>query len=276
MRPQAWIEGALALAAAFTLAGCVAVAPREAPGGLDPARARTTRGQGFVVVDDGALQPRDSTELFRELVSSRAAILRILGRHVAPGDFRSYEERRSGQACAPAPQDVRVVVLRSGSRCHADETGVTIVCDHIARRDATHELVHYLAGAGWRPVDEGLAVYLTERICGPAGGVPIDTRTRVYLDLALEERLDRDRLKFGMSRRAYDLAGSFVKWLVETHGLDRFMELYRAVPGDYMVVYGEGELELEARWLASIRARDARHDGDYYRFRDHLQSLRGH
>src|SRR5262249_32008492 len=153
------------------------------PHGLDPARLRTTRGQGFVVQDDG-LEPGERNELFRELVASRAAIGRILGARLAPGDFRTYEDRREGPACSPEiPGDIQIFVHRSGSRCHADSDGVTIVKDHITRRDATHELVHFLAGASWRPIDEGLAVYLTERICGPAWGVPVDTRARVYLDL---------------------------------------------------------------------------------------------
>jgi hypothetical protein len=41
---------------------------------------------------------------------------------------------------------VRVIVYATGSRCHADANGVTVVRDHLARRDATHELVHFLAG----------------------------------------------------------------------------------------------------------------------------------
>jgi hypothetical protein len=97
-------------------------------------------------------------------------------------------------------------------------------------------------------------------------------RARAYADVALDDRLDRDRMKNGMSRRDYDMAASFVKWLVETRGMDKFMELYRAAPGDYMGVYGEGEHDLEARWMAVVRAIDVRHDGDYYRFREHLTS----
>ena len=65
--------------------------------------------------------------------------------------------------------------------------------------------VHYLVGGAWRPIDEGLAVYLTEKLHGPAGGISLDIRARVYVDLSLENGLDRDRMRLRRGRRADEI-----------------------------------------------------------------------
>jgi hypothetical protein len=119
-------------------------------------------------------------------------------------------------------------------------------------------------------VDEGLAVYLTEKIAGPSGGIPVDVRARVYLDLSLDTSLDRDRLRGGMSRPDYDLAASFVKWLIEERGIDEFMTLYHGPVGDYHGCLGIPEQELLAKWREKIRKLDVRQDGSYYRFKDFM------
>src|SRR4029077_6724225 len=88
---EAGKRGSLALAlatAAFAVAahGC-ATEPAV------PERTRTIRGQGFVVQDDGSLEPSEEQKLFSELADSRARVLRPLGRSAAPGDFRTFQER---------------------------------------------------------------------------------------------------------------------------------------------------------------------------------------
>ncbi len=166
---------------------------------------------------------------------------------------------------------IKVTVLSGSSgRCHADETGITILRSHLDRKDATHELIHYLAGGSWRPIDEGLAVHLTEKLHGPSGGVSLDVRARAYMDLSMEHGLDRDRLRASMSRCDYDLAGSFAKWLIEERGLDLYMALYHGEPGDFHGVYGVSEQELLAKWRQKIRSLNVRQDGSYYRFKDFL------
>jgi hypothetical protein len=268
--------GALVVLAAF--AGCSSSELTDTPPGLDPAHVRTVRGHGFLVVDDGVLEPQEEASLFQELAEARPKILALLKRGAAPGDFRTWQERREAACTAPTEAgpvgDIRVVVERQGVRCHADEGGLTILRAHVGRRDATHELVHFLAGASWRPADEGLAVYVTEKLWGPSWGVSLDVRARVYMDLNLEEGLARDRLAGDMNRRDYDSAGSFVKFLIEEWGWDKFLDLYRGAPGDYHTVYGVSEQELLARWRQRIRALDVRQSSAYYRFRDYLSSLR--
>src|SRR5262249_46570200 len=125
-----------------------------------------------------------------------------------------------------------------------------------------------------RPADEGLAVYLTEKLWGPAWGVPVDVRARVYMDLNLDEGLERDRLQGDMNRRDYDSAGSFVKYLIETHGWDKFLEAYRGSPGNYHTVYGISEHDLFAQWREKIKGMNVRQSSAFYRFRDYLTNLK--
>jgi hypothetical protein len=254
--------------AALTAAGC---ASEPAP----PAPLRSVRVEGFLIQDDGSLTDAERLALTAELTSSREKILKFLGGAAAPGDFRSFEERRAASCPLPPPGDTRILVLGGGGgRCHADESGVTLLRAHIERKDGTHELVHYLAGGSWRPIDEGLAVYLTEKLCGPAWGVSVDIRSRVYLDLSMEGGLDRDHVRLGMNRRDYDTAGSFVKFLIEERGLEKFLDLYRGPQGDFHDVYGISEQELVATWRQKIREFNVRQNASYYRFKDHLTSLR--
>jgi hypothetical protein len=161
-------------------------------------------------------------------------------------------------------------VVRDGERCHADGDGLTLVAEHLPRRDATHELVHYLAGSSWRPIDEGLAVYLTERLWGADGGVPVKVRARAFLDLSLDVDLDPNALRAGMSRRDYDVAGAFVGWLLEAYGPDRFWRLYAGHVRDYHGNYGVSEAELWERFWRYVRNLEVRHSSAYHAFKAKL------
>src|SRR5512135_2812782 len=112
------------------IAGCSSSELSAAPGGLDPARVRSFRGHGFVVYDDGSLEPQEESALFQELAEARPKVLALLKTAVAPGDFRTWEQRHAA-ACAASEAaplgDIRVVIQRSGGRCHADENGLTLL-----------------------------------------------------------------------------------------------------------------------------------------------------
>ncbi len=254
---------AVLLVAFVLLAGCAAP-PEAAP-------LRATRVGGFCIQDDGSFGEKDMEKLTAELVASQKKVLAVLGKHALVADFRAPDERARAACPVPTPAEIKVTVLSGSSgRCHADETGITILRSHLDRKDATHELIHYLAGGSWRPIDEGLAVHLTEKLHGPSGGVSLDVRARAYMDLSMEHGLDRDRLRASMSRCDYDLAGSFAKWLIEERGLDLYMALYHGEPGDFHGVYGVSEQELLAKWRQKIRSLNVRQDGSYYRFKDFL------
>ena len=124
-----------------------------------------------------------------------------------------------------------------------------------------HEIVHVYAPNPNRFLAEGLAVYLHATLAGnpafPNFGADLgraagrslsavsslaalnDVRTPRPLGTVLEETT------------AYTLAGSFVGFLIETHGLAPFRRLYET--GDYERVYQRPLAVLEKDWRASLR-----------------------
>lgn len=253
------------------MAGCVT----GGAGSRDPRHVRLVERGGFrLAIVDGCLDGQERRALLTELETARVRIRQFVGAALAPGDFRAYGEPRAScpgeRATVPSiPTPIDVVVVPEGGRCHADEHGVTLVASHLSRRDATHELVHYLAGSSWRPLDEGLAVYLTERFWGPAADIPVKIRARAYHDLDLDVDLDPEVLRRdGMSRRDYDVAGAFVGWLIEAYGAAKFWELYAGPVRNYHGVYRRSEAELWERFWRYVRNLDVRHDGRYHAYKD--------
>jgi hypothetical protein len=258
------------------LAGCAASPPGSLPPDITrPESVRLLELQGFrLYADRGCLDGYGLKALGAELVSARVYLEAFLGPAMAPADFRGHGEPRANCpesfSFGPLPHagTIDVVVVPHGDRCHADAAGLTVLRRHLTRHDATHELVHYLAGSSWRPIDEGLAVYLTERLHGPDKGFPIRTRARVYDDLAMRPRLEpSELLHHGMTRKDYDVAGAFVGWLIEVHGKERFFRLYAGAAQNYYGIYGIDELELLERFWRYVRNLDVRDDDAYYGFK---------
>lgn len=110
-----------------------------------------------------------------------------------------------------------------------------------------HEIVHIYAPNDNRFLAEGLAVYVHQKLADnrafPNFGKPLDTEARERL--AQIESLDRlngvrtpSPLGTVLSEQsAYILAGSFVGFLIEQHGLTEFRKLYET--GAYEAVYGK-------------------------------------
>lgn len=256
------------------LAGCTA-RPADVPSDVpDPGAVARHDAPGFRLwIDRGCLSPVEVEELAAELVRARAFLEDWLGPAMMPGSFRPDGVVRA--SCperwdfGPRPPvgTIDVVVLAEGGRCHADREGITVVRRHVARHDATHELVHFLAGTAWPPIDEGLAVYLTERIWGPDKGFPLAVRAKAYRDLSLETYLTPRELEGGMSRRDYDVAGAFCGWLIESFGREAFLRLYAGAARDYYTTYETGERDLMERFWAHVRSQDLRHDSAYLKFK---------
>jgi hypothetical protein len=140
-----------------------------------------------------------------------------------------------------------------------------------------HEVVHVFAPNASRLLAEGLAVYGHEKLGGPAAypnfGRDLHVAAREYAtraDMAVLERLATPaRLEppGGLGERDnYLVAGSFVRFLVERHGLDRFRALYALTPlvpggrdaGDparWAKVYGVPFEALVAEWRRAVEER---------------------
>jgi hypothetical protein len=162
-----------------------------------------------------------------------------------------------------------------------------------------HELVHVFFPNGNRMLAEGLAIHLQARIGGnpayPNFGRPlhetaIDVLRRMVpefvsgnaasLDAVRLAMLDRIATPSGLRLRVgsrlyqidevglahtYPLAGSFVTFLIETHGLDRFRALYQRTPlkpferdagspERWTEVYGSPLEAVERQWKAKLAA----------------------
>ena len=147
------------------------------------------------------------------------------------------------------------------------------------RRSASaivHEITHVLAPNANRFLAEGLGVYAQEALGGQpaypnfardlhreaaklAGNADIAALERY----ATPTRLRSDALD---GREAYIVAGSFVRYLIETYGMERFRELYALTPlvvrardpGDparWQTVYGKPLAALAEGWRSALGKR---------------------
>ncbi len=148
-------------------------------------------------------------------------------------------------------------------------TGTTVA----GRSAITHEVIHVFAPNANRFLAEGFAVYGHERLGGQAAypnsgrdlhnaaGESADEANLLVLDaIATPDRLDPDRTP---ERRAYIRAGSFVRFLIETYGMDKFGLLYALTPLDagarnsgaadrWVGVYGLSLEALSNAWKARL------------------------
>jgi len=139
-------------------------------------------------------------------------------------------------------------------------------------RAATHhEMVHVYAPNANRLLAEGLATYAHDLLGGkpayPNFGRPIDTIAAKYAtkDLILKlERASTPSPLEPINENGYALAGSFVRFLIEKHGMEKFRTLYDLTPSMRMkrdagaierwqAIYGQPLDALTDAWLAAIK-----------------------
>jgi hypothetical protein len=123
-----------------------------------------------------------------------------------------------------------------------------------------HEIVHIYAPNQNRFLAEGLAVYLHTRLAGnPAfpnfGEDLASSAARSVWEVRSLAALNDVRTPQPLGsimdeRRAYIIAGSFVGFLIENRGLERFRGLYEAT--GYAKAYGHSLATLEQEWRASL------------------------
>ena len=137
----------------------------------------------------------------------------------------------------------------------------------------THEIVHVIATNGNRFLAEGLAVHAHDALAGqpafPNFGRDLHASAGPYAGQADLVALDRipvpARLRLGDLdvRPAYLVAGSFVRFLIETRGMPRFRDLYARSPlvpgsrnpgttGRWIDTYGEPLAALTAEWRGTF------------------------
>jgi len=127
-----------------------------------------------------------------------------------------------------------------------------------------HEITHLVApsrGKGGQFLDEGLAVFVQERFKRPDDRSFPNMGRDLHQEAArwgrelgrlipLAEADPRRGRAGGARPLIYLQAGSFVRFLVESHGLARFMTMYEG--HTYETVYGKDLAVLEAEWLRHL------------------------
>lgn len=185
-----------------------------------------------------------------------------------------------------APERIRIVfypdeprkIEQTGHQGVGWARGTTLVevYSEDVQLDPYHELVHVIANALGSPppvLNEGLAVYASEllgadalRLLGfpntPVHRAVCEIRQgSTYIPLADLLALDNIGSQQDRAAREYAQAGSFVEYLVERHGLERFRESYSHLsarePSEENVrrlhdVYEMRLGELESAWLQEV------------------------
>jgi len=157
------------------------------------------------------------------------------------------------------------------------DRGKMLLPSRVVHREATptlHELVHIEAPNGNRFLAEGLAVYLQARLgvldAYPDFGADLHVEAGEYarqadisrLDTAATPRRIESASQFDR-QPTYLIAGSFVRFLIETHGKEKFLRLYELTPfrsgeriqydqSRYGSVYGVGLAGLAQKWRDAI------------------------
>ena len=136
-----------------------------------------------------------------------------------------------------------------------------------------HEMIHVYAPNANRFLAEGLAVYGHDLLGGPPAypnfGKSLDDiagrSANRELAMALERTPTPNPLE-SVSPEGEAIAGSFVKFLIERHGMDKFRTLYALTPlasmqrnpgepARWQQVYGESYESIVDAWLAMLPKR---------------------
>ena len=162
---------------------------------------------------------------------------------------------------------------------YAFANNIVEVYNEQIRLDPFHELTHILASKLGNPpaiFNEGFAVYMSERLGADAlkylgsPGKTIDRTTQEYLRdgklINLEELIKFTEIGSEKSnwRISYPEAASFVKYLIETYGIEKFRKAYQQTKSSddanevrknadiLMRIYGKPLAEIEREWLAKL------------------------
>jgi hypothetical protein len=144
-----------------------------------------------------------------------------------------------------------------------------------ANAPTVHEMTHIFAPNANRFLAEGLAVHAHDALGGPPAfpnfGKPLHAAARPYADkadIAALERLATPtmlELRGAFPRKdSYLVGGSFVRFLIEQHGMEKFRQLYATTPlvpgkknagdaGRWKDVYGVSLEQLASEWRTRVK-----------------------
>jgi len=138
--------------------------------------------------------------------------------------------------------------------------------DSLDRRYITaHEMGHMVAYKKWGAganlmLIEGLAMYASDEFLRQAGFITLDdfavaaNQQKRLVSIAQLSTAPEAEFNGRLTGRVnYDLAGSFVSWLIETYGLDKFGVVYTT--GRYVPVYNKTLEQLNQEWIKFLENR---------------------
>ena len=234
-----------------------------------------------------AQQDSFKADFFREVASIRAWSLREPWLPPPPTELQVFvsDEYKIPRSLVPASLGRRGRMEFPAWKTIAGEAAIT------------HELVHVFFPNANRLLAEGLAIYLQDKIGGnpafPNFGKPLHEMVRELLREMIPEfasgrpetienihLTDLDKiatpsaLRLRVGRYLYDngpagqahiypIAGSFIQFLIETYGTDRFRALFARTPlvplardagspDRWIDVYGRSLADLELQWRSMI------------------------
>ncbi len=232
-------------------------------GGSGPVSALAQCVDPVITIEDPENMSSDDEQVFKQTL--RAAISNVC-KWWGPtytGPFTINIEDSTGPAMAliPAWQGNRGTMLF--------RTATTVA----GRSAITHEVIHVFAPNANRFLAEGFATYGHQHLGGqaafPNDGQDLHDAASEFVDqtnlhlldaIATPSRLESTLLT---ERQNYIAAGSFMRFLIETHGMEKFRELYALTPlvphvrnsgadDRWVGIYGVSRSTLVVAWQAKL------------------------
>jgi hypothetical protein len=208
------------------------------------------------------VRPAAATTFQSEMERARAKVREWWGATFeGPITIETNTERGLSMALIPAWRGDRGQMIFGAKRVNAGEAATV------------HEMIHVYAPNANRFLAEGLAVYGHDLLAGPPAypnfGKSLDeiAGRSASRDLAIAlERTPTPNPLESVSNEGEAIAGSFVKFLIERHGMDKFRALYALTPlapkqrdagepARWQQVYGNGFEAIVDDWLTALQKR---------------------
>jgi hypothetical protein len=208
------------------------------------------------------IRPGAATAFEKEMQRARTKVREWWGATFeSPIAIETNTERVLSMALIPAWRGERGQMMFGAKRVNAGEAATV------------HEMIHVYAPNANRFLAEGLAVYGHDLLGGPPAypnfGKSLDDiaarSASRKLAIALERTPTPNPLET-VSEDGEAIAGSFVKFLIERHGMDEFRALYALTPlapkqrdpgeaARWQQVYGDSFEVIMDDWLTGLRRR---------------------
>ena len=239
-----------------------------------PAEGLFTTSHFLLVFDPAAFEPELAARLARVSEEYYEKTSKYLGRSFQPGfrlPLNVSEAHTIPYASAPGPDAFILIPLSYARREYGfsmvhEFTHNMIGLSHLSRQPSTVQ-GRELRG-GNRLLDEGFAVFVEEKLTAeprvwPNWGEETHLgyrNLRAKLEAPVWPLLEAELHRFYAStddegRLGYLQQGSFCKWLVESHGLERFLRFHEQGIESAAAIYEKEFAALEADWGAFLEAR---------------------